>query len=777
MAISFRAKLLLSLSGLVALSLGVLIVAIFLATQASVSQNVERQLEVSERVLFQLLEQRESQLTQAAAVLADDFGFRQAVASGDENTILSALINHGQRIDAELITLISPDSEVLVSTHDIDDPDAFLRATQSSDAGFGFTVLESDLYQLVGVPVRAPHLLGHVVLGFMINDDLAYELRQITSNHLSFIRINPTSASLLASSSQLLSTSELDWSLPQAEVDSWLSNQDLAGDWFVLSENASQQELIKVLISASVEDASRPFVPLRQQLLLVALVTLLASILLALVTGRQIANPVRMMATAANYIAKGRYDATIQYKAKDELGMLADSFTAMQHSIAERETRIYFQSTHDLLTELPNQRFLHDKVNALIEQDTEFSLMVVNFDNIRQLNDMFGQSVSDEVLREFANRLRQQLSPSQWAARLAGNEFVVLDMQTGTPSASNFATLLEHASSALTIQHVQYTVKLSAGVALHPHTAKRLDELLRQAQFARMQAKANQAQYATFQIGDDKPYQRKLQIAAALPNAIEQGQFFLVYQPQIALSTESVYGVEALIRWIHPELGFISPMEFIPLAEQSGEIFKLTHWVVDEAIRQAAEWHQQGLTLRMSVNLSAADLSDEALDSRILHAMSAAQLKPQLLLVEVTESAVMQDPKTAIQTLQRLRKAGVGVAVDDYGTGYSSLEQLRQLPADELKIDRTFIKDLPTSTDDQIIVASTIKLAHRLGLSVVAEGVEDYAGLVELIERKCDIIQGYYFSKPLAAADLTAWVERTDIGAMLHNKPHSGDTQ
>lgn len=764
MGISFRARLLLLLSGLVALSLGVVILAIFWATESSVQRNIDRELGVSERVFLQLLEQRETQLSQSAGVLADDFGFRQAVASADENTILSALVNHAQRIEADLITLLAPDGRVVVSTHDIENASALLTLGQGhSNADFGMTVIEDEIYQLVAVPVRAPHLIGFVVLGFVIDEQLAQALQQVTNTQISFVANRGANDIIVVSSSPSLIRAGIDQAVAdEPRLYDWLASADLRGNWIdLLNDEGTAEPLdtqLHVLLSASVQEASQPFAPLQRQLLIVAVLTLLATIAVALLTGRQVVKPVRMLADAAKRIARGRYSEPVTYTATDELGQLASSFNQMQSAIAERETQISYQSNHDLLTDLPNQRYLTRYSDELLSQQAPFGLLILNLDNFKQLNDMFGQTICDELLVILAQRLRELGSSTLWPARLHGDEFVLVIKGDESDIHARVAAILDTVTPPLKLNGLSYTISVSAGLAHFPGAGEQLDDLLRRAQFARIQARGESKAFGVYQLGEDEPHMRKLAVSAALADAIADDGLSLVYQPQICRKTQSVCGAEALVRWHHPTLGFISPMEFIPLAEQSGEIHQITHWVLARSIAQLATWHVNNPQLRMSVNLSAADLTEQALPEFILQQLQKQQVAANALTVEVTESAVMADPVVAVRLLDALRAAGVAVAIDDYGTGYSSLAQLRKLPADELKIDRAFVMELDNNQQDQTIVASTIELAHNLGMHVVAEGVETASVWAALADRHCDILQGYYISRPMSASDFQTWL-------------------
>lgn len=771
-AISFRARLLLFISGLVVLSLSVVIVAIVLTTNTTVNRNIDRELGVAERVFTQLLEIREEQLNQSASVLADDFGFRQAVATGDENTILSALVNHGQRVAADLITLLSPTGDVVVTTHEIASPETLMSmSTTNRETDFGLIVAEGNIYQLVVVPVRAPHLIGYVVLGFVVDDSLATQLYQLTNTQITFIaRFDEQEAIVVSSSEQLMDAGFSGVVENEQAVQRFLSKNELRGSWISLKgaetlEGVAKKDL-NVLISASVKEAAAPFSALRSRLVAIAMITLTLSILLAMIIGNSVVEPVRMLANVAKRIAGGRYDQRVEVAKQDEIGQLANSFNQMQSAISEREARISHQSFHDLLTNLPNRRFLNDKLEGMISAEQPFSLVVLNLDNFSRLNDMFGQTICDQLLIRLSKRLTNHGEDDLWAAHLHGDEFVIVVTEEQFHGVSQIQEMLNHFNQSYDLNQVTYNLQVSAGVVKYPESGEDIDSLLRRAQFARLRARQNKSTIGVFEVGDDEPHMRKLQVAAVLRDVTESGQLSLAFQPQLDLKEEKIHGVEALIRWTHPELGFVSPVEFIPLAEQSGDITKISYWVIHEAARQVSEWAKGRHLLNISINLSAADLADEGLIRHINSCIERYELVPENFTFEVTESLVMVDPERSIQRLNELKEAGMGVAIDDYGTGYSSLAQMRSLPADELKVDRAFIMEIETNKDDQTIVQSTIDLAHRLNMRVVAEGVETQSGWAELGKFKCDILQGYYIAKPMPGAELSNWLDNFDFNSI-----------
>lgn len=785
MVINFRTRLLLMIGGCIAAALFVLVAAIIFSVQQSIHLHTDRELAVSERVLLQSIAYRDSQLRQSALVLADDFGFRQALASDDEDTIVSALTNHAQRLNADLVMLLNPNSEVLLASHDIAPAEMnALRADmqQNDTDGAAMLVAEQELFQVVWVPIRAPHLLGWLALGFTVDNRLAAELQQLANSYVHFVIGRFSQQPVLISSAEPTKVNALRDAVALDRVDEFLVAKEKKGRWLAPLNNGnggamdaaqeytalgstprgSTESTVHVLLTASLASAATPFTSLQQQLLVIISLTLLITVLVTLFASRRFVEPLRSLAKVAGAIAQGEYRQKISQRGNDEISTLAQALDHMQSAIAEREQEISYQSQHDLLTGLSNQRAFNSYAVEQLERDKPWTLVVLNIDNFRRLNEMFGRGVCDDILACFAQRLEQQAGANFYVARLQGDEFVLGYDGVIQNAEVELAQLLSVAQQSVVLNEVSYTVAISSGLAEAPTHAKERDELIRLAQFARNKAKQLKQSYAIYQNGEDRPYLRTLAISSAIPQAIRDESFTLVYQPQVDGNTHQLVGAEVLIRWQDKNLGFISPAEFIPLAEQSGKIFAITQWVLRHSLQQLAIWHQRYPRLQLSVNLSAADLAEEQLLDVIFGELASANVSASYLTIEVTESAVVNDALKATAQLAKLRKAGVKVAIDDYGTGYSSLAQLRGMPATELKIDRSFVMELEADESDRTIVESTIQMAHKLGLKVVAEGVEDEATAHRLASYGCDLLQGYWFSKPMRTEDFMVWAANNE---------------
>ena len=425
-----------------------------------------------------------------------------------------------------------------------------------------------------------------------------------------------------------------------------------------------------------------------------------------------------------------------------------------------------FEATHDQLTGLPNRVVLVERLTAALERagtrPDSVAVLFVDVDEFKLVNDGYGHAAGDQVIAALGQRLRRAVRPGDLVARFAGDEFVVLcEGVQGQSAAVGLAErLFEIMADPVVIQGSEILLTASIGIAFGGDGDSGANALLRDADIAMFEAKARgRARYTVFDETLRGQSKQRLEIMQALRRALDREELRLFYQPIMDLPRDTMVGVEALIRWEHPTRGLLSPIEFMPVAEQSGLMVSIGKWVIEEACRQAARWAADPAVapIVMSVNLSARQLTDPHLVDDVAEALGATGLHPSLLCLELTESAVMEDPEGAAEVLRQLRDLGASLAIDDFGTGYSSLSYLRRLRVDHLKIDRSFIDGLGTEGEDTQIVTAVVRLAHELKLAVVAEGVETEAQLGALRALGCDTAQGYYFARPQPAADLSKW--------------------
>jgi diguanylate cyclase (GGDEF)-like protein/PAS domain S-box-containing protein len=422
------------------------------------------------------------------------------------------------------------------------------------------------------------------------------------------------------------------------------------------------------------------------------------------------------------------------------------------------EERIQYLATHDGLTGLPNRvmfsQLLNNKIETALRYQAQFAVLFIDLDRFKLINDTLGHDAGDALLKQMASRFRACLRASDVVARLGGDEFVVLLQEVGDAEQAGTAArkLLSAAIEPFSLQGQDCRVSASVGVCLYPQDATSEAQLMKNADAAMYRAKSqgkNNVQFYSQQIESQSLERRTFE--AALRHALERGQFSLDYQAKLDLKSGAISGVEALLRWQHPDLGLVSPMQFLPLAEELGLIVPIGRWVLHTACAQNVAWQRQGLPpVCVAVNISARQFTEE-LPGDIAAALEASGLAPGLLELELTEATVMSNAERAVKLLGAIKQLGVRLAIDDFGTGYSSLAQIKRFPIDTLKVDRSFVREIGGSANDVSLTQAVIAMGKTLSLTVVAGGVETAEQLQFLSDQACDEIQGYHFSKPVSA--------------------------
>ncbi|MEH6650656.1 MAG: EAL domain-containing protein [Motiliproteus sp.] len=432
---------------------------------------------------------------------------------------------------------------------------------------------------------------------------------------------------------------------------------------------------------------------------------------------------------------------------------------------------------YDPLTSLPNRALFHDRLLHEItncrRHGHRLALLFLDLDRFKHVNDSFGHSIGDELLKVIAERLVAEVRENDTVTRLGGDEFTIIVSELTQVSSitSLVERILEQMQAAIPLAGHQLHVGASIGIALYPEDGEDAETLIQHADMAMYQAKEqgrNAFNYFTPALQERAS--SRLMLENQIRSGLENQQFELYYQPKLELHSRRVLGMEALIRWNHPDSGLIMPNDFIPVAEESGLIEKLGHWVLEQACRQTQQWHLQGFShLRVAVNLSARQFSNAELVDDISQILQQTGLPADALELEITESMVVDNSAAAVKTLDKLRALGVEISIDDFGTGYSNLQCLKQFPLNSLKIDRSFVRDLTTDREDAAIVRAIILMSRGLGLNVIAEGIETQEQLDFLMENHCPMGQGYLFSKPLTATQFTDWIDSADLDFGLFN--------
>ncbi|HSP34119.1 MAG TPA: EAL domain-containing protein [Thermoanaerobaculia bacterium] len=446
------------------------------------------------------------------------------------------------------------------------------------------------------------------------------------------------------------------------------------------------------------------------------------------------------------------------------LTVLEDQREASALASSQVEQLAYY----DTLTTLPNRALFGDRVSVALAHAARHrykaAILFLDVDRFKQINDSLGHTVGDRLLKIVASRIRSAIREEDTVARFGGDEFTILIHIVGKieDSGTIAQKVLDSMKAPITIDERDFVVTSSIGISIYPLDGADTETLIRNADTAMYRAKdLGRNSYQFYAATMNRKALEALEIENGIRRALANNEFVLYYQPLVDVNSATVFGLEALIRWQHPELGLLRPDRFIPAAEQSGLIISIGRWVLREACQQAADWHRRGHRVVMAVNLSGRQFGDPDLIRYIKDALEAAELKPEFLELEITEGYAMQDVPKAIYTLRQLKALGVRIAIDDFGTGYSCLSYLKQFPIDTLKLDGSFVRDLSTPEDAQIALG-VIALAHSLKLKVIAEGVETISQLAFLREHACDRLQGYLFSRPMPPANFDHFMSQKD---------------
>lgn len=781
-------------SRIVLLFLGLLLVvqlAGLLVVNASIARNARAQLtedlKVGENIWQRLLAQRATRLTVGASVLAADFGFREALLSGDLDTLQSALANSGQRIGATVTAMLASDL-TLRALGEGSDPGAFesLRplAPQLASQGSVIALLGGQPYQVVMVPMRAPVLVGYVVMGFPIQQEQLNDMRSVSGLHAALL-VQAANGQRKA----LLSTVDTQ-ATADLVADTLHGNEaSLAGNAHLL-RRINQAEgptgTLQAVVMGSLADAISPYRPLQTTLLALTLLGLVLAGVASVVTARRVTTPLRGLTAASERLGRGEYDEALEHlDREDEIGQLARSFDQMRQNIAANETEIRELAYNDRLTRLPNRASfgtaLRDAIASAGAHREPFTVVVLGLDRFKHINENLGYALGDDVLREVAQRLRRHVQrEGDVVARLAGDQFALLlqgaDLTRATAVVDGISASFVHpiavrgesVDAPLTFgvacwpQHAPQASASTAasgepGIELHAAGREQAEVLMSRAERAMAAAKRGKATHmVVYDPAIDAGSEQSLTLLSELRQAIGANELRLYLQPKIDIASHTIVGAEALVRWQHPTRGMVPPMKFIPFAEDTGFVRQLTLWIFEEAARQWPGLKAAGLH-RISVNLSTRDLLDPELPTRFDAILRRQGVPATAFCLEITESAVMNEPKRALAMLNTLAAAGFELSIDDYGEGQTSLSYLKTLPVHELKIDQIFIKQIDRDAKDATIVRSTIGLAHSLGFRAVAEGVENEAIMALLRELGCDEAQGFHLGRPMPAAEMPAF--------------------
>lgn len=540
----------------------------------------------------------------------------------------------------------------------------------------------------------------------------------------------------------------------------------------------------------------------RNRALSIAATEMLVVALFSFALGTYLTKGLRSLRDGTRKLAQGELGHQIPLRGNDELAETAAAFNEMSQqlhrasdernnatlalqelndSLEQRvqsrtkelglaNEELAFRALHDGLTKLPNRILFHDRVVQAILTDqrskSKSAILMMDLDRFKIANDTLGHHWGDLILQEVAKRLRSCLRAADSVARIGGDEYGMVLAQLSdsvevTAIAQRLVTVI---GQPIVIGAQRADVGISIGIAFHPDHGDSADVLLRNADIAMYDAKTRKLGYRIFDVSLGEKEIEKTHLQSELPRAIENNELILHFQPKIDFATRKVSGAEALVRWNHPRHGLLYPDKFIPIAEQSGTIKALTVWVLEHALRQCKIWHDNGKKIGIAVNVSAVNLEDPEFPRSAIDIIKRHAIAPDMIEMEITETAVMSNPLRAIEAISTLAQFGIALSIDDFGTGYSSMAYLKKLVLAKIKIDKSFVMDMATNPQDDVIVRSTIDLGHNLGLKVIAEGVESEEAWQRLKELGCDSAQGYLISKPVSSEKFLQWMQESQWG-------------
>lgn len=776
---SLKNKIFLLFVSILLMVQGIAFWTLYHANKNQEDAEIQNRLTTGITIFTELFDRRLAYLSAFTDIAANDHGVKKVFDNEDIRHLLLSLNNHRQRINTDLAMAISVDGIITGQlqrrfTHSTPPPERIESANRSTiqaghEIGFQFRypswldsrqqsqiyIIDNVLYQISISPIKSGSKhVGWLVFGFEVNQALANEFKDITHLQTDFILKEEGKFTLTASSKQNVKRSNKEKLALAKLVNQNITPEQYIATYTIISQ-FNQRELGVYMYSLR-ENIVSLLEEQWLQLLLLAALTLFASLSGAYLLAASISQPINRLVAHAKEIAAGHFEQKITFTEKNEIGQLANEFNHMQLALAQREEAIIRLANHDLLTDLPNRHRLNKVLSEL--KNEHFMMVHLNLSRLKDVNATLGYDVGDLVIQTLAVRLQaiSQQQHVQLLVHLGADEFIlILDSMEINEVNVQVNKALE---DVFCFQGISLQLQVRMGIALYPEHTSDVTRLVQMADTALHHTRNSGSLIQVYQPNLDINSVERLNLINDLRQAIPCNQFELHFQPKLCLYSLKVTHVEALVRWTHPTLGMIPPDNFIPIAEKTGQIEGLTRWVFVAALMQCTEWNKLGLDINISVNISAENLKESDFYEFVCKMMTIQNIKPQQITLEVTESSVVDDPKSAIKLLGKFKDYGFRISIDDYGTGYSSLAQLKQLPVHELKIDKSFIQRLEHDLDDQIIVRSTIDLAHNMGLKVVAEGIEDEFSLLWLAQYNCEFAQGYFISRPKPASELTPWL-------------------
>ena len=769
---SFRTRLLLNFLFMLIVIVAVTLYTVQSATYSHSTGQLLEHAKTSTRVVKDKFFNRGNALREALVTTSKDFSFKRLIATAKEDpkSLEVALENYQRRSGADIAWVVDKSGTVVAVSESIGRVEIDFDENNHSSNEMHWLRINDAFFMVKAVPIRfvetSQNINGWLFMGLRASQLINADLVELTGMQVSLLQLGVKRIVIGSTAEQAFVNRLTQEPLIVDEALHQLKS-DFGSYLYATSAFGQLANRPLHLVLTTFEDkAYLSYNSLIGQLILILFVAAGMSLVAAMFLSKGITQPLTNLMNVANKIRKGEYVSEFPASVTEEVTALSSAISEMQSGIKQREEKIQHLAYFDSLTELPNRNQFLDYLQESIEASAaeNIAVMLMDLDRFKDINDTVGHDFGDVLIKDIAKRIRTFTYENIFVARIGGDEFGMifrkLEGQALHSLAENFTALFER---PFLIDQLILDVDVSVGVAMYPTDANSAHGLMQCADIALYSCKGQHYTYAMYRPELNKHSVQRLSLMSELRGALAEGQLTLYYQPKLTLSNSTVATVECLIRWTHPVHGFIPPDDFIPLAEQTGAIRDVTTWVLKTAFKQRQQWSSQGWNIDIAVNISAIDLVDMKLPAYVAELMSEYSANGDSLMLEVTESAVMADPESAMKALNTLRRMGISLSIDDFGTGYSSMAQLKKMPVDELKIDKAFVLDLATNEDDKIMVRTLVSLAQNLGLKTVAEGVEDEQALNFLADIGCTKIQGYYLSRPLPADQFEIWLSEYQL--------------
>lgn len=738
------------------------------ATYSHSTAQLQEQSEISASVVKDKIENQADLLLKAADNISKNFTIKKYIAGAadDVQSLSVAMVNQQKRIKADIFLVLDANSNLLVQSGNREF--SGIKPESFAQAGISWLALEEQVYLVKSAPVkfvensRRTAANAWILLGYSAKKLINQELRRFTDKEIALLAPYENKRILGTTLSDSLSSELVK---EEISLDKSLHEIDLANERYIYTSDGlgmlNEQPVYVILVTLQ-DKAYLSYNSLLLQLIGLLVVAAVLASIAAVLLSRGISGPLNRLVNAANKISQGQYVNALPASSTIEVDELSVAINDMQQGIQQREKQINHLAYFDDLTKLPNRNQFSRHLTEMISHpdNKHVVVLMLDIDRFKDINDTVGHDTGDHLLQLIAKRLSTFEESPAFFARLGGDEFgIVMNVQNEHAVDSAVQCIARIFEQPFNIDGLVLDIDCSIGASVFPKDAISSQGLMQCADIALYSCKGTHFDFALYDKSLNKHSVQRLNLMSELKGALSEGQLQLYYQPKLLIAENRIASVECLIRWIHPEHGFIPPDEFIPLAEQTGAIRHVTNWGLRVALAQQRKWSEMGHDITVAVNISAIDLIDMGLPTLVSNLLSEFKVEPEMLTLEVTESAIMSDPQSALSALNTLKRMGIELSIDDFGTGYSSMAQLKDMPVHELKIDKAFVLNLANNKDDQIMVKTMVSLAQNLSLKTVAEGVEDPQSLAILSDIGCTKAQGFYLSKPLPEVQFNAWLD------------------